>query len=608
MERFFGLLQAFLSEPYVHPYSYVVHCSSPRQRMEAVVYRCLCAAAADVPYREPSTSQNDQEKGVCLNLIGVGRYLLAFSSSGAPTVERLHSTVAANSTIAGTITTDVHTLFKLANKSLSPLRAITSGQVKFASSQSTSGSRNRVDNRRILGPWVPALKRAGLEIQDAVESSLQDAGEISVRVTSEPNSEASQRASKTEWTRYVVTVIVRNEHELSALSNDAQRETSDLRWECNKTYADFFKLRKQLAASKDLERIEVVAPFPKIKERSFKTLGLARSSKVSGQRESLDVWIRAVATLKPLPEVVAEFLDISSNMVDSGEIKSEDTGDLSPSGVERILKMLPTFDLQGFEGRRHLISRIASLENQVRVLTKCGQEGWLSFIVHFLSWASTVAPLIFATVAASELLRDLIRIAASQDDSYKFMELKMILCAGVLAIQSKKCAGVAVSFCALSHLGDWESVYTRMVTNPAAFRSLRALVLLFTFIVGRLIRYLWTECGFRRAARIYAAASVVIGLYTSMKLFFKVLGLDAQQTAPLYERLDMFLAPFVAGQFVALKSVWVKIGQYISGRTDMTPARWQEAFAVMQSDMPSDDVNEIGKKIDDMFMHALLCV
>jgi len=171
----------------------------------------------------------------------------------------------------------------------------------------------------------------------------------------------------------------------------------------------------------------------------------------------------------------------------------------------------------------------------------------------------------------------------------------LVLSVGILAIQSKKCAGVTVSLSALSQLRDWDAVNTSVVANYAAFTTSRVLPLIFTFLFGRVIRYLWTECGFRRAARIYAAASVVIGLYTSTKLLFKVLRFDAQQTAPLYEQLDTFLAPFVAGQFVALKSVWVKIGQYISGRADVTPALWQEAFAVMQSDMPNDNVNEIGQ-------------
>jgi hypothetical protein len=509
-------------------------------------------------------------------------------------VARADTTVAANA--LGTIKTDVHTLLKLANGSWSPLRAVTSGHVKFSPSaaKASAGPRSRMDQRQSLGPWVAALKRAGLAIRDAVDSGLHGAGNFVARVASERN----DVAGKAIVTRYIVTVVttvsVQEEHSINAPSKESQAGTSTERWKCEKTFEEFLKLRKELGAANFLAMVEVAAPFPQEKKSSFKSWSLPRSVNVAGRREALDTWIQALMTIHPLPVALAYFLDVPGNKVAVGGAQSEDLGELSREGVRRVLDRLPKFDVHGFEGRKHLLGRIGALENQLKVINYRGSGGWAAALILGLSWAPRVVSWAFSAVAAQAIAISLVQSAAAQDDISLMASLKITSCVGILAVQSSRHAGIAFLLCAATAIGAWGSIRATMLTVNAALSVAQALKLSIVVVIGRVIRHVWIEYGFKRAMHVYSVAFIVIGLYVWLKLLFKVLRLDSNQTAPLYERVDKSLAPFVANQFIALKSVWVKIGQYISGRTDITPALWQEAFAIMQSDMPSDSIHEIG--------------
>jgi hypothetical protein len=287
-------------------------------------------------------------------------------------------------------------------------------------------------------------------------------------------------------------------------------------------------------------------------------------------------------------------LDVPGNKVAVGGAQSEDLGELSRAGVRRVLDRLPKYDVHGFEGRKHLLGRIGALENQLKVINYRGSGGWAAALILGLSWAPRVVSWAFSAVAAQAIAISLVQSAAAQDDISLMASLKITSCVGILAVQSSRHAGIAFLLCAATAIGAWGSIRATMLTVNAALSVAQALKLSIVVVIGRVIRHVWIEYGFKRAMHVYSVAFIVIGLYVWLKLLFKVLRLDSNQTAPLYERVDKSLAPFVANQFIALKSVWVKIGQYISGRTDITPALWQEAFAIMQSDMPSDSIHEIG--------------
>jgi len=116
-----------------------------------------------------------------------------------------------------------------------------------------------------------------------------------------------------------------------------------------------------------------------------------------------------------------------------------------------------------------------------------------------------------------------------------------------------------------------------------------------TIAAAKGLRVLWLHNGFRRAFHVYFVASFVISMYVAAKVVTKgILKLDDQCCTQVYGVLDGFMAPFISHRFVALRSIWVKIGQYLSGRTDITPVVWQEAFAVMQNNLPGDSIAQIG--------------
>lgn len=50
----------------------------------------------------------------------------------------------------------------------------------------------------------------------------------------------------------------------------------------------------------------------------------------------------------------------------------------------------------------------------------------------------------------------------------------------------------------------------------------------------------------------------------------------------LYESWDAWAGPWVCRRFVALRSVFVKFGQYVGGRSDMVPPAWAAALSLLQ--------------------------
>eukprot|EP00516_Mucochytrium_quahogii_P000281 CAMPEP_0203744192 /NCGR_PEP_ID=MMETSP0098-20131031/353_1 /ASSEMBLY_ACC=CAM_ASM_000208 /TAXON_ID=96639 /ORGANISM=" , Strain NY0313808BC1" /LENGTH=942 /DNA_ID=CAMNT_0050631649 /DNA_START=240 /DNA_END=3068 /DNA_ORIENTATION=- len=82
-----------------------------------------------------------------------------------------------------------------------------------------------------------------------------------------------------------------------------------------------------------------------------------------------------------------------------------------------------------------------------------------------------------------------------------------------------------------------------------------------------------------------------------------------QRAKPFFEALDDLMAPFACNRILALKSVFVKFGQYIGSRADIIPPKWSAVLAKLQDDMPSDTPEyvercieeEFGYKIEDIF-------
>ena len=58
-------------------------------------------------------------------------------------------------------------------------------------------------------------------------------------------------------------------------------------------------------------------------------------------------------------------------------------------------------------------------------------------------------------------------------------------------------------------------------------------------------------------------------------------------------------------QFMDLKSVFVKFGQYLGARADIVPAEWATILQKLQDDLPSDSRSYVERAISDSFGHSV---
>merc|ERR1719424_2572072 len=94
---------------------------------------------------------------------------------------------------------------------------------------------------------------------------------------------------------------------------------------------------------------------------------------------------------------------------------------------------------------------------------------------------------------------------------------------------------------------------------------------------------------FGRVLRIWLVALVTILSYYVANKVLKAAtrrGLSAEREEALLSSLHLLMAPWLCRHLVGLRSVFVKFGQYISGRTDMVPPEWAASLALLQDDLP----------------------
>ncbi|KAG8459761.1 hypothetical protein KFE25_014324 [Diacronema lutheri] len=114
-----------------------------------------------------------------------------------------------------------------------------------------------------------------------------------------------------------------------------------------------------------------------------------------------------------------------------------------------------------------------------------------------------------------------------------------------------------------------------------------------------------------RLYRIYTTALITIGSYTLARRALRAIGASAATEARAYSALDGVIAPFACDQFCALRSLWVKFGQYIGSRSDIVPPRWARALEALQDDLPADAPSyvretiraQLGQHVDELFSH-----
>jgi len=111
---------------------------------------------------------------------------------------------------------------------------------------------------------------------------------------------------------------------------------------------------------------------------------------------------------------------------------------------------------------------------------------------------------------------------------------------------------------------------------------------------------------FGRLLRIYATAGFIIMTYYSIYLILaRGMGMSIARLTRIYEQLDLVMAPFACSQILALRSVFVKFGQYIGSRADIIPPLWGKVLAKLQDDMPADRLQHVEACIKSEFGHLV---
>lgn len=110
------------------------------------------------------------------------------------------------------------------------------------------------------------------------------------------------------------------------------------------------------------------------------------------------------------------------------------------------------------------------------------------------------------------------------------------------------------------------------------------------------LRLIMERLGLMRALHVYATASFAISAYVLATVWAnRVLNIpkETPERDAYFNAWHKVVAPIVADRMAALKSIWVKLGQYISARADVVPKTWNESLRVLQDDLPADTKRQV---------------
>lgn len=98
---------------------------------------------------------------------------------------------------------------------------------------------------------------------------------------------------------------------------------------------------------------------------------------------------------------------------------------------------------------------------------------------------------------------------------------------------------------------------------------------------------------------IYVVAIRVIGGYALIKTWCRVFRYSDERTDAMYERAHMTYAPLLYRTIVYLQGFWIKVGQYLSSRTDVVPEVWSRELKKLQDSVPFDSMEIVGKIVEE---------
>eukprot|EP00933_Yihiella_yeosuensis_P036519 TRINITY_DN3028_c2_g1_i1.p1 TRINITY_DN3028_c2_g1~~TRINITY_DN3028_c2_g1_i1.p1 ORF type:complete len:885 (-),score=149.21 TRINITY_DN3028_c2_g1_i1:119-2416(-) len=397
--------------------------------------------------------------------------------------------------------------------------------------------------RELLAQWIPVIKAAGKSVmQKQLQSSLPaDMRELKTTIV-ESRLEAG-------YMSYTVTVKV-------------GLEESHQTWNIDRRYSDFHSVRRNLPARYDhldFPPKEVVNTPGNLEKRKFR----------------LQSWLSQAVQIQPIAPALVSFLELDRH-------NGQPADELGEEQLMQILRGKVDFERKGMYGKRQLVERMKTMEKQFEKLEE--DKGFLlkmgiQISMVLLSWG---VPFMLAFFTAT-----------TDTESFWLGLLNIFM----LSILPKTQAILTILLTAYLSMGSLGGIlFIVRLTGNIGWCGL-----LSTIACGALLRHLWVHRGFQRAFQIYFVAFVAIASYTIPYLIFKRLKTPKARTTGVYERIDRFVAPFVANRFVALKSIWVKLGQAISGRTDIVNDVWQKAFSVMQDAMPPDSHDDVEKTLKETF-------
>jgi predicted unusual protein kinase regulating ubiquinone biosynthesis (AarF/ABC1/UbiB family)/CubicO group peptidase (beta-lactamase class C family) len=107
----------------------------------------------------------------------------------------------------------------------------------------------------------------------------------------------------------------------------------------------------------------------------------------------------------------------------------------------------------------------------------------------------------------------------------------------------------------------------------------------------------------RRVRAFYAVGVVLVGLRGVRKA---TEGQSEEESQPAWDAAHRTYARFIAAHMVALRGLWVKVGQYMSSRADIAPAAYINELARLQDANPADDFDSVVRAVIEAELGAPL--
>ena len=125
--------------------------------------------------------------------------------------------------------------------------------------------------------------------------------------------------------------------------------------------------------------------------------------------------------------------------------------------------------------------------------------------------------------------------------------------------------------------------------------------------------YVFSDPGARRSLDFWSRLGPVVASYIGTHLAHKYIYKSTpEERKKAFHQLHERSAPKVLGAIVELRGIFIKAGQYLSVRPELTPEPYCRHFKTLQTDAPSEPLqvildviqDELGRPIDEVFSYV----